>query len=130
MDKLKINDNGVIKKIEYTDKYGTGIFLAKGSKVVKQNCKELNIRLDENLELYEICQKVTKIGKTGFLTIKADNLYFQYIIQDYADEFSFNRLLSSIPPQSKEALLTAYNLTKIDNLNSLSMLGNIMDNKN
>ena len=130
MEKLKVIDNGVVKKIEYTEKYATGIFLVLDNKKVKNNCKILNIDLGENISENEIKQRVTKLEKTGLLTIRIDNQHFQYIFKDYADKFDVDHLVLELPQASREALTTAYNLTKINNLDQLDLLGGIMEDKN
>ena len=130
MGKQKVIDSGVVKKIEYTDKYVDGIFLVTENKQVKRNCKILNIDLGDNVDPNELKQRVTKLEKTGLLTTRVLNQHFQYIIKDYADKDAVNRLINDCPPQSREALTTAYNLTKMDNLEDLEFLGSALDNKN
>lgn len=124
MEKLKITDNGLIKKISFTDKFATGIFLVTDNKLVKQNCKILNIDLGENTNPLELTQKVTKIEKTGILTTRIMDQYFQYIFKDYAAKSDVDRLIQNIAPQSREALKAAYELA---GLNKLDQTGNISD---
>ena len=128
MTKLKVNDNGVIKKIDYTSKFSNGIFLADESKVAKKNCKILNIDLqgEEN----ELKQQVTKLGKTAILSVQVLDQYFQYIIIDYAKWDDFKDLLDQVPEQSKEALNQTYNLAKMNDIKGFDLLGNAIDNQN
>ena len=128
MTKLKVKDNGVIKKIDYTSKFSNGILLADESKVVRKNCKVLNIELqgEEN----ELKQQVTKLGKTAILTVQVLDQYFQYIIIDYAKWDDFKDLLDQVPEQSKEALNQTYNLAKMKDMKDFDLLGNAIDNQN
>lgn len=124
MEKLKITENGLIKKISFTEKFATGIFLVTDNKLVKQNCKILTIDLGENTNPLELRQKVTKIEKTGILTIRIMDQYFQYIFKDYAAKSDVDRLIQDVAPQSREALKAAYELA---GLNNLDQTGNISD---
>lgn len=116
MEELKISENGVEIKIEYTEKYADGIFISMDNEHVKQNCKILNIELGDNTNPNEMKQKVTKIGNTGILTIRILNEHFQYIVHDYAEKEDVVNLIRETLPESKEPLATAYNLSKINTL--------------
>lgn len=129
MEKLKIVDDGQLKKIEVTDKYAKGIFRVIG-KAVKKNCEVLNIELSgKNIPL-ELIQKVTKIGDVGILSIKYENDYIQYIFKKYAEREDVEELIAELPDESKEAMRHAYNLTKMNTLEDLSFLGDSLNNKN
>jgi hypothetical protein len=71
-----------------------------------------------------LTQKVTKIEKTGILTTRIMDQYFQYIFKDYAAKSDFDRLIQDVAPQSREALKTSYELA---GLNILDETGNISD---
>jgi len=130
MEKLKVTDGGVIKKIEYTEKYANGIYLVMDNKPVKRNCEILNIDLGENINELELKQKVTKLEKTGILTTRLMGRHFQYIFKDYADKTYVEDLIHKSAPESKEAMRTAYNLTKMDTLGDIKLMGGGLDNKN
>lgn len=129
MDKLKIIDNGQLKKIEIASKYAKGIFLADG-KSAKRNCEILNINLDETDNPLLLVQKVTKIGDVGIVSIKLQNEYYQYIFKSYAEREDVESLIHETPQQSKEALRDAYNLTKMNTMQDFSFLGGGLGNKN
>lgn len=128
MTRLKVNDKGIIKKVDYTTKFSDGIFIVAENKIAKKNCEILNIKIegDEN----QLAQQVTKLGKTAILTTKVLGQHFQYIIKDYAKWDDFQDLLSQTPDKSKEALNRTYNLTKMNDLKDFDLLGNALDNQN
>jgi hypothetical protein len=128
MTKLKVNDNGIIKKVDYTSKFSDGIFIVAENKIAKKNCEILNIKIEG--EENQLAQEVTKLGKTAILTTKVLSQYFQYIIKDYTKWDDFQDLLSQAPGQSREALSQTYNLTKMDDMKDFDLLGNALDNQN
>jgi len=128
MNRLKVNDNGIIKKIEYTIKFSEGIFIVGENKTAETNCKILNILIEG--EENQLAQKVTKVGKTAILTTKVLGQHFQYIIKDYAKWEDFQELMNETPEQSKEALNQTYNLTKINDMKDFDLLGNALNNQN
>jgi len=128
--KLKIIDNGVVKKIEYDDKYFKGIFAVTDKRKVKRNCKTLKIDIEESSNPLQLSQKVSKFKKTGILTIHILNEYHQYIIKDYAEKEDVDSLANDLPKESREAFLAASNLSKINDLEKLGFLGDILDNQN
>ncbi|HLP56588.1 MAG TPA: hypothetical protein VK151_16235 [Fluviicola sp.] len=129
MEKLKIVDDGQLKKIEVTDKYAKGIFRVVG-KAVKKNCEILKIDLSGNNDPLELIQRVTKIGDVGILSIKIENEYYQYILKEYADKADIEELIAEFPNESKDALRQAYNLTKMNTLQDFSFLGGPLGNVN
>lgn len=129
MEKLKVIDNGQLKKIEYSSKYAKGIFLVNG-KAVKRNCEILNINFRGEDDPLTLFQEVTKIGDMGIVSVKLKNEYYQYIFKSYAERDDVEQLINEIPPESKESLRAAYNFTKMNNMNDLSFLGEALNQKN
>lgn len=128
MEKLKVIDNGQLKKIEYLSKYAKGIFLVDG-KTVKRNCEILNINFSGDGDS-QVLQQVTKIGDIGIVSVKFNNEYFQYIIKSYAEREDVEQLINETPQGSKEALRDAYNLSKMDTMQDFSFLGGALNQKN
>ena len=130
MEKLKIVDGGVTKKIEFTDKYANGIFRVMDTKKTKKNCEILNINISGSGHPNELIQKVTKFGNVGILTIGIDNVFLQFILKSYAEKSDVEDLKRELPLESMEALLQTYNLTKMDTLDQFGFLGDLLQRKN
>jgi hypothetical protein len=130
MEKLKVQVGGITKQLVYTERHSKGIFLVAENKAVKINCRAFDIVLDEAEEEHQIVQKITKLDKVGILTVRAFGEFIQFVILDYVDLEDLNRLISEVPRESKEALRTTYNLTKVNNLEKLDLLGSMWENDN
>lgn len=106
MEKLKIVDGNVLKKVEYTDKYAKGIFRVTDTKMVKKNCEILNINITGSGDPLKLIQKVSKIGKVGILTIGIDKDLYQFILKDYAERSDIEDLKNDLPNQSRKHFYT------------------------
>ena len=123
MEKLNFVVDGVEKKLEYDERFSKGIFIVTENKAVKRNCETLAITVDAPTSDLELKEKISKIGRAGFLTIRIMNEWIQYIIMDYTDQSDFESLLRDMPRQNHEALRMAYRLAKITTLADLERMG-------
>jgi hypothetical protein len=130
MEKLKLIVNGMEIKVFFNERYSKGIFLVNDNEDVKRNCKLLNIVLQGSDNDAEVKQMVTKLDKCSLVTMNVAHVWMQFIILAYTEKNDFESLLNDSPKRSHEALLKAYNLNKMNNLNDLEMLGGPIDNLN
>lgn len=129
--KVRVIDDQVEKKLDYTEKFAHGIFLVQDSKLALNNCKIVNIKIEGEHAPNELVQRVTKLSKTGIFTVRHEKECVQYIFKDYADKTDVERLISDyeLSPQAQYAVRTAYNITKADTMEGLESLG-VLDNQN
>ncbi len=95
------------KEIKYEEWVAKGIYLVSDAKVVKNNCKILNITIEEPAPL-EVFRKVTHFTDYGIATIRLANDYYQYIISKKASEEDVNNMLKDAPELLKEVVLNAH----------------------
>lgn len=111
MEKITVKYEGIVYKLEITERYSKGIYKVFG-KSVKNNCEKLTITIggEDPLQLY---QKITRLGDVAILTIKVESNFIQVIIKEYSEESEVEKLISEFPSESREALTKTYQMLKL-----------------
>jgi hypothetical protein len=130
MEKLDITIDGQKKKLEYETKFAKGIYLVDDTKSVEKNCRILSITFDPPPSDNVLQNKLTKIGSFAAVTMKAGNLYMQYLFFSSADPADFSELLKEAPNQSHDILRQGFNLSRKITLDNLDLLGRISSDSN